>query len=112
MMRMTAGIVCALSMTLAFVVACADSPGTGDDDGSGMPSGNNTCGDGVCLTSEVNSCPTDCGNGGNNNNNNAVGGNGSCETTKGESASSCPSDCNTNNGSNGGSGNTSGTCPS
>ena len=112
MMRINAGIFCALSMSLAFAVACADSPGTGDDQSGDDTNTGVVCGDGTCVTSEVGTCPTDCGNG-NNNNNNAVCGNGQCETTKGETASSCFSDCggNGNNGS-GSNGNTSGTCPS
>jgi hypothetical protein len=61
------------------------------------------CGDNVCAASEVNSCPQDCGNGGGGNQN-AVCGNGQCETTKGESATSCPSDCSGGNGSGSGSG--------
>lgn len=119
MMRIKSGIVCALSMSLACVVACATTgdDGTGDDQGGGGTT-MNVCGDGTCDSSEVNSCAQDCGTGGGNNggNNNgsgtaAVCGNGQCETTKGESVSTCPSDCNTpGNGS--GSGNPSTTCPS
>jgi hypothetical protein len=60
------------------------------------------CGDNVCASSEVTSCPQDCGNGGGNQN--AVCGNGQCETSKGESATSCPSDCNTGSGGGSGSG--------
>jgi hypothetical protein len=112
MMRINSGIICALSMSLAFAVACAESPGTGDDQTGDDTNTGNVCGDGTCATSEVGYCPTDCGDG-NNNQNNAVCGNGQCETTKGESASTCFSDCgNGNNGSGSGSGNTSGTCPS
>jgi hypothetical protein len=110
MMRTKSGIICALSMALAFAVACAESPGTGDDDmGDDGNTSGNVCGDGTCATAEIGYCPTDCGEGGNNNNN-AVCGNGQCETTKGESASSCFSDCG-GSGSGSGSGNTSGTCP-
>jgi len=109
-MRIKSGIVCALSMSLAFAVACAESPGTGDDQMGDDTNTGATCGDGTCATSEVGYCPTDCGDG-NHNNNNAVCGNGQCETTAGESASSCFSDCG-GNGSGSGSGNTSGTCPS
>jgi hypothetical protein len=118
MMRIKSGIVCALSMSLAFVVACATTgdDGTGDDQGSDMTS-NNVCGDGTCAATEVNSCAQDCGTGGGNNNNGsgsatgAVCGNGQCETTKGESVSTCPSDCNTG-GNGSGSNNGSTTCPS
>jgi hypothetical protein len=103
-MRINSGIICALSMSLAFAVACAESPGTGDDQTGDDTTTDNVCGDGTCATSEVGYCPTDCGDG-NNNQNNAVCGNGQCETTKGESASTCFSDCgNGNNGSGSGSG--------
>ena len=109
MMRINSGIVCALSMSLAFAIACADSPGTGDDQ-TGDDTTNDVCGDGTCASAEIGYCPTDCGNGGNNNQN-AVCGNGMCETTKGETASSCVSDCG-NTGSTGGSnGSSSGSCP-
>ncbi|HUS30300.1 MAG TPA: hypothetical protein VMZ53_17450 [Kofleriaceae bacterium] len=96
-------------MSLAFAVACADSPGTGDDDQGDDTSGN-TCGDGTCATAEIGYCPTDCGDGNGNNGNNAVCGNGQCETTKGESASTCFSDCGGNNNGSG-SGQQSGSCP-
>lgn len=109
-MRINTGIICALSMSLAFVVACADS-GTDDDmmgdEGSGGQT-QNSCGDGTCAASEVGVCTQDCGTGGNGNNGSgAVCGNGQCETTKGESVSTCPSDCNTpGNGSGSNSGST------
>lgn len=110
MMRIKSGIICALSMSLAFAVACANSAGPpgGDDDGSGGSQQQASCGDGTCDASEVTSCSADCGSGGNNNNNNAVCGNGQCETTKGESISNCISDCGgqgSGSGSGSGSGN-------
>jgi len=108
MMRIKSGILCALSMSLAFAVACADSPGSGDDQQGGGSNSGAVCGDGTCASSEVGYCPTDCGQGGNNNN--AVCGNGMCESTKGETASTCFSDCGGGGGSGSG-GNTSGTCP-
>lgn len=113
-MRIKSGIVCALSMSLAFVLGCADS-GTGDDGAGDDQMGDqnqNVCGDGTCAASEVGFCAMDCGNGGNGNGSGgAVCGNTQCETTKGESVSTCPSDCNTpGNGS--GSNNGSTNCPS
>jgi hypothetical protein len=119
-MRIKSGIVCALSMSLACVVACATTgdDGTGDDQGSDMTS-NNVCGDGTCAATEVGFCTSDCGEGGNNGGNNngsgsgtaAVCGNGMCETTKGENSTNCFSDCGTP-GQGSGSGNPSTTCPS
>lgn len=110
MMRIKSGIVCALSMSLACVVACATTgdDGTGDDQGSDMTS-NNVCGDGTCAATEVGFCTQDCGEGGNNNNGSgsatgAVCGNAQCETTKGENATNCFSDCG-GQGSGSGSGN-------
>jgi hypothetical protein len=72
----------------------------------------NVCGDAVCAAAEVGYCMADCGNGGNNNA--ATCGNGMCETTKGESATSCAVDCG-GAGSGAGSGSGSGSstaCPS
>ena len=103
MMR-TTGILCAL-------VLAACSWGNSDPNGGGHGADAATapvCGDGVCAASEVNSCMQDCGGNGSNNNN-PVCGNGQCETTKGETAKSCPSDCMTGNGSGSGSG--MGMCP-
>ncbi|NVB78848.1 MAG: hypothetical protein HOV81_10670 [Kofleriaceae bacterium] len=95
MMRIKSGIICALSMSLAFAVACADSGNTGDDDDTGGGGSQQvTCGDGTCAASEVGFCTSDCGEGGGNNNgnnNNPCNGNGTCDP--GETASSCFSDC-------------------
>jgi hypothetical protein len=117
MMRIKSGIVCALSMSLAFVFACATTgdDGTGDDQGGSDMTSNNVCGDGTCAATEVGFCTQDCGMGGNNNNGSgsatgAVCGNGQCETTKGENATNCFSDCG-GQGSGSGSGSTSTTCP-
>jgi hypothetical protein len=100
-MRHKTGIVCVVA-ALA-VAACSWGNGSGSSNPGVDAFGGNAavCGDNVCAATEVNNCPQDCGSGGNNNQ--AVCGNGTCETSKGESATSCPSDCNTNTGSNGGS---------
>ncbi|MGE5182465.1 MAG: hypothetical protein ACM31C_10405 [Acidobacteriota bacterium] len=81
--------------------ACSASSGTG----GGADATGPRCGDGVCASSEVNSCPQDCGS---PSGNNAVCGNGFCET--GETSASCPTDCGLGSGSGSGSGSgTSGT---
>ena len=98
MMRINTGIVCVLAALAAG--ACSWGNGSGNGSPSADASSNGAvCGDNVCAASEVSSCPQDCGNGGGNSQ--AVCGNGQCETTKGESATSCPSDC---GGGGGGSG--------
>jgi hypothetical protein len=106
MMRTKSGIFCALVAMTAFAFSCADSGTTGDDQGGDdTNTTENVCGDGTCATAEIGYCPTDCGEGGGNNNN-ATCGNGQCETTKGETASSCFSDCGgSGSGSGSGSGN-------
>lgn len=95
MMRIKSGIICVVSMSLAFAFACANSAAPGDDDdGTGGSQQEISCGDAVCDASEVGICTADCGSGGSNNNNDdAVCGNGTCESTKGETASTCSSDC-------------------
>jgi hypothetical protein len=110
---MNSALVCGFAAALAFAVSCADSTTpTGDDDdmGSDMTS-QNVCGDAVCAAAEVGYCMADCGGGGNNNA--ATCGNGMCETTKGESATSCAVDCGgQGSGSDSGSGSGSSTsCP-
>jgi hypothetical protein len=65
------------------------------------------CGDNVCASSEVGYCPQDCGDSGSNTQQ-AVCGNNQCETTLGESATSCPDDCGGGQGSGSGSGSGSG----
>jgi hypothetical protein len=97
MMRHKTGIVCVVA-ALA-VAACSFGGGSGNSGPTPDAPGAAVCGDNVCAATEVNNCPQDCGNGGNNMQ--AVCGNGQCETTKGESATSCPSDC---SGGGGGSG--------
>lgn len=101
MMRLNTGIVCVVA-ALA-VAACSSGSGSSNPGPDASSSNGAVCGDNVCAATEVNSCPQDCGTGGNNSA--AVCGNGQCETTKGESATSCPSDCSGNTGgSNTGSG--------
>ena len=103
MMRHKTGIVCVVA-ALA-VAACSWGNGSGSSNPAPDASsgGAAVCGDNVCAATEVNTCPQDCGSGGNNNS--AVCGNGQCETTKGETATSCPSDCSgSSGGSNTGSG--------
>jgi hypothetical protein len=108
MMRINTGIVCVVA-ALA-VAACSWGSGSSNSGGPtpDAPGTAATCGDNICAASEVNYCPQDCGSGGGGNQN-AVCGNGQCETTKGESATSCPSDCGGGNGSGSGSGNGSNT---
>lgn len=108
MMRINTGIVCVLA-ALA-VGACSWGSGSSGNSGPTPDAAGTsaTCGDNICAASEVGFCPQDCGSGGGNQQ--AVCGNGQCETSKGESATSCPTDCNTgsgggsNTGSGGGSG--------
>jgi hypothetical protein len=81
---------------VSMVAACSwgDGSGSGDDDGgsdAGLPN-TPVCGDGMCSSSEVNSCQADCGGGGATN---PVCGDGSCTGT--ETANSCPSDCTSGN---------------
>src|SRR6185312_10231807 len=87
MMRTKTGIVC----VLAALAVGACSWGNGSSATTSPDAAPVVCGDMRCDSSEVNNCPQDCGNGGGNQN--AVCGNGQCETSKGESATSCPSDC-------------------
>lgn len=111
MMRMQSGLLCALAASFAFAISCADSSTgeEGDDMGSDDVS-TNTCGDSVCAAAEVGYCMADCGMGGNNNA--AQCGDGMCETTKGESATSCAVDCGGGSGTGSGSGSGSSTsCP-
>ena len=99
MMRLTSALVCAIALA-----AC--SGGESGNHGGGVDAHPSTvsCGDGVCDSSEVNTCVADCGTPGQTA---AVCGNGVCETSKGESATSCPGDCGgggSGSGSGGGSG--------
>src|SRR5258707_1604300 len=109
MMRINRRRFCAMSsvgVTMMFV-ACSFGGSQGNDPQPDAATSGAHCGDGTCAASEVNNCPADCG-GGSNQGSNAVCGNGQCETTKGETAASCPSDC-MSQGSGSGSG--SGMCP-
>jgi hypothetical protein len=106
MMRTKTGFVCVVA-ALA-VGACSWGSGSGSSSpgpDASFGGGNAVCGDNVCASSEVGNCPADCGNSGSNNPQ-AVCGNHQCETTLGESATSCPTDCATGSGggSNTGSG--------
>lgn len=105
MMRHKTGIVCVVA-ALA-VAACSWGSGSGSSTpgpDASIGGGNVVCGDNVCAASEVNNCPQDCGSGGGGGGNQAVCGNGQCETTLGESATSCPSDCGGGQGSGSGGG--------
>jgi len=108
MMGTKTGIVCVLA-ALA-VGACSWGSGSGSGNTSADAAGAAVCGDNICAATEVGFCTQDCGNGGNHNGSNgsngqqtAVCGNGQCETTLGESATSCPSDCGGGGGSGSGS---------
>lgn len=85
MMRINTGIVCVLAALTAG--ACSSGNGSGPTPDAAPV----VCGDNVCAASEVHSCPQDCGNGGSNHG--AVCGNGQCETSMGESQTTCPTDC-------------------
>jgi hypothetical protein len=83
-------------LVVALVMSACSFGGSGNKGGGGGGGGGDdvdasipVCGDGVCAATEVGSCTQDCGGGGTN----PVCGNGQCESSKGESASSCPSDC-------------------
>jgi hypothetical protein len=105
MMRLNTGIVCVVAALAAG--ACSWGSGSGSSTpGPDAPIGGGdvVCGDSVCAASEVGHCQQDCGSTGSNNPQQAVCGNGQCETTLGESATSCPSDCGGGQGSGGGSG--------
>jgi hypothetical protein len=106
MMGTKTGIVCVLA-ALA-VGACSWGSGSGSGNTAPDASGPAVCGDNICAATEVGFCTQDCGSGGNHGGSNgsngqqtAVCGNGQCETTLGESATSCPSDCGGNSGSGG-----------
>ncbi len=86
-----AGMFGAVTCALLFAYAC--SSGSGNDPQPDAPSAPR-CGDGVCAATEVNSCPADCGSSAA-----AVCGNGTCESSKGETAATCPSDCGQGSGS-------------
>jgi hypothetical protein len=102
MMRINSGIVCVLAALALGACSWGNGSGPGNTSPDAAPV---VCGDMICAASEVHSCPQDCGNGGNGSGNQqAVCGNGQCETTLGESATSCPSDCAGGGGSNTGSG--------
>ena len=104
MMRTKTGFVCVVA-ALA-VGACSWGSGSGSSTpgpDASFGTGNAVCGDNVCASSEVGNCPQDCGSSGSNTQQ-AVCGNGQCETTLGESATSCPSDCGGGQGSGSGSG--------
>lgn len=81
MMRITWGLFCALAMAVA--CSSTDHGGQTPDAATGF-----VCGDGVCAAGEVNNCPQDCGQSAS-----AVCGNGQCETSMGESQTTCPTDC-------------------
>jgi hypothetical protein len=104
-------LVCGLAASLAFAFSCADSTSpepTGEEEEEEVSQ--NVCGDGLCAAAEVGYCMMDCGTGGNNNA--ATCGDGLCETTKGETATSCASDCGgTGSGTGSGSGSST-ACPS
>ena len=110
MMRVKSGIFLALTTTASLIVACSWGGSGNGDPHPDASTAHAVCGDGTCSASEVNNCPADCGSGGGSNQN-AVCGNNSCETTKGETAQSCPSDC-AQQGSGSGSGSGTGMCPS
>ncbi len=61
MMRMNA---VALFAALALApLSCSSNRGNGGGGGGGeADAGHDTCGDGICDVSEVDSCPADCGN--------------------------------------------------
>ena len=103
MMRINSGIFCALTTALSLAVACSWGGSGSNTPQPDASTSHAVCGDGTCAASEVNNCPADCGQGSNQGSNQAVCGNGSCETTKGETAQSCPSDCNQGSGSGSGS---------
>jgi hypothetical protein len=77
-------------MTAAGWAACSSaSDGGGPQNQTGIDAPIPVCGDGVCSSSEINTCTPDCGGGGPPQ---PVCGNHICEP--GETAASCPTDCN------------------
>jgi hypothetical protein len=109
MMRINRGLFIVL-FGASVIVACSFGGSQGNDPTPDASTGGGAhCGDGTCAASEVNNCPADCGSGGPGSGA-AVCGNGQCETTKGETSASCPTDC-SSQGSGSGSGSGSGVCP-